>query len=97
VSSLGIWARSGAEAGLVSQVASILQLCHDLLQQIHPGAGWTGVHPGVTSGMRDGGREGGRARGSPTRAPCLLPQAGDKASSHQFCTGCLQERSWSCH
>lgn len=29
--------RSGVEAGLVSELASTLQLCYDLLQQVHPG------------------------------------------------------------
>ena len=34
---LGVWAKTGTQSGLGFKVALILQLCHDLLQQIHPG------------------------------------------------------------
>lgn len=34
---LGVWAKSRTQPRLVFEVTLILQLCHDLLQQIHPG------------------------------------------------------------
>lgn len=59
--------RSGIEPGPVFKLASTLQLCYDLLQQIHPGRGWG-------RGEVDLGEEEG-ARGLPTSTP-LLTSAG---------------------
>lgn len=51
---LGVWAKSRTQPGLVFQVALNLQFRHDLLQQIHPGQQEGRDRPGLSSGLREG-------------------------------------------
>lgn len=78
-------ARRGVAAGPASKLASTVQLCYDLLQQIHPGE-WSGRGGlRVTSGMMG-------PRGPPTRAHFSLLQAGEETFSDQPRAGRLQEK-----
>lgn len=77
--------RSGVEPGPVFKLASTLQLCYDLLQQIHPGRGWGRGGLRLTLGRRKG-------PGAFPPAPHFsLLQAGEATSSDQLRAGYLQE------
>ena len=77
--------RSGIEPGPVFKLASTLQLCSDLVQQIHPGRGWGRGGLRLTSGRRKG-------PGAFPPAPHFsLLQAGEATSSDQLRAGYLQE------
>lgn len=77
--------RSGIEPGPVFKLASTLQLCYDLLQQIHPGRGWCRGGLKLISGRWKGPRD------LPPAPHFSLLQAGEATSSDQLRAGYLQE------
>ena len=90
---LGVWAKTGTQPGLGFEVAFILQLCHDLLQQIHPGQQRVETDLGSVQGW-------GRGQGCPPQPvlshSCRLKKRLAPVSSRSSLAGFCRRKGWRC-